>query len=131
MNTKIIISVTLLLTLVLLSPLVTANRNEDRKDDPWEKPQGSEKTITGDNRLLMYRVWDDGVTVTSMGKDRGHLNAFYFTLKLDKGVFMHYNYFRSSNSDEAGDFHERVAGNRTFPEDGKKPSPPPPGPRFS
>jgi len=124
MKNTITTIVTLLLTLVLISPLVSAGMNGNHRDDPWEKPQGSEKTINGENRLLMYKVWDDGITVTSMGKDHNQFNAFYFTLTLDKGVFMHYNYFRTSSSDEAGDFHDRVAGNRTFPENGHRPPPP-------
>lgn len=129
MKTTITITVTILLALVLFSPMVLAEGRGNHNDDPWEKPQGPGKMIKGDNRLLEYRTWDDGITVTSMGRDRDQFNAFYFTLKLDKGVFMHYNYFRASFSDEANDFHERVAENRTFPENGHRP-PPMNGPKF-
>lgn len=129
MKNTITITVTLLLVLVLFSPLVIADRNGDRnydnKDDKWEKPQGPDNAIKGDNRIIMYKVWKEGVTVTSVGKDKGQFNAFYFTLKLDKNVHMHYNYFRTSISDEVNEFHNRVVENRTFPEDGRKPLPPP------
>ena len=131
MKTTLIITVlvTILLALVLFSPLVTAERNGNHRNEPWEKPQGPDRAIQGDNRILEYKVWDEGVTVTSMGKDGDQFNAFYFTLMLDKGVFMHYNYFRTSSSDEAKAFHDMVAGNRTFPENGHRP-PPPQEPKF-
>ncbi len=129
MKNTITIIVTLLLVLVLFSPLAMADRNGDRnddfKDDKWEKPQGPDKAIKGDNRIIMYKVWEEGITVTSVGKDKGQFNAFYFTLKLEKGVYMHYNYFRSSFSDEAKDFHDRMVENRTFPDDERRQFPPP------
>lgn len=127
MKTKLIISMTFLLAVLLIFSTITAVADRTGDDKRWEKPEEPGKTIKGGNRILQYRVWDDGVTVTSMGKDRDHFNVFYFTLKLDKGVFMHYNYFRASFSDEANDFHEKVAGNRTFPDNERKQSSPPKG----
>ena len=124
MKTNLIISMTFLLAVLLISRTMTAVADRTGDDKRWEKPEEMGKTIKGENRILQYRVWDNGVTVTSMGRDGEQVNVFFFTLKLDKGVFMHYNYFRASYCDEANDFHERVADNRTFPENGGRPPPP-------
>lgn len=82
----------------------------------------------GKNRNIMYQVMDDRITVMSMGKNNDKFDLFFFTLVLEKGVFMHYNYFSTSSDDEAGNFHQKIVGNRTFPENGQR-APPPPEPK--
>jgi hypothetical protein len=125
---KIICILTIsLLVLILFIPMTTTSAKQGLEGKDWEKPNDSEKKIKGNNRVIQFKVWDDGVTVSSMGKDRDSFNVFFFTLKLDRGVFLHYNYFRTSFSDEANEVHKRITENRTFPEKEKKRSPPPNG----
>jgi len=124
MKKTITIVILSLLILILLVPMVAVSAHRGRDEPPWQKPPDSGKKIKGGHRVIQYKVWDEGVTVSSMGRDGDQVNVFFFTLKLDSGVFIHYNYFRTSFSDEANDFHERVADNRTFPENGGRPPPP-------
>ncbi len=125
---KKIISVTIisLLVFILFTPMVSVSARNDRGGSEWEKPDDSGTKIEGDNRFIQYKIWEEGITVTSVGKERDHFNVFYFTLKLERGVVMHYNYFRAPYSDETNDFHKRVGENRTFPEE-EGIRPPPPG----
>jgi len=95
----------------------------DRGGSRWERPPDSNEPIEGNIRTIQFKVWDGGITFFSAGRTNDHFNVFYFTLKVDNGVFMHFNYIRGPSSDQAERFHENVTQNRKFPENGFPPPP--------
>lgn len=120
---KKIIAITIisLLFLILLTPMTTSSAMSGNDGPPWEKPPDSSEQIDGGHRVLKYKVGDNGIILFSVGKKNDRSNVFYFTLKLHNGVFIHYNYFRAPNSDDAETFHNRMADNRSFPDNGHHP----------
>ena len=129
MKRSIAMSGVLFITVVLvvstlMSTMIAAASGADAERTRWERQNTSHEAPSGSDRLVMYHTWDQGATVLSMGRGGDRYNVFYFTLDLEDGVYLHYNFFRSAYSEEAEDFHRLVARNRRFPENGQPSGPP-------